>query len=110
MTRLRTAGLAAAVLALAAGPAMAQPAPKLYKPADANKDGKVTPEEEADYLARGAGKGPAIGVAAPKSNGDGVTFKLTEPESELDKRAVKASGFEEAQDAQARKAEQKKND
>lgn len=101
----------AAALAVAATPAAAlAQAPKLYKPADANRDGKVTPEEEADYLARGAGKAPAIGVAAPKTDGDSVTFKLTEPESELDKRAVKASSFEEAQDAQARKAEAKKND
>ena len=106
---MRAAILAAAAV-LAATPAAAQ-ALKLTKPADANKDGVVTDQEQADYYAKQANR-PAkeIGVAAPKSSGDQVTFKLTEPENELDKRAVPASDFEKAQDAQARKAQAEKDD
>ncbi|WGM39709.1 hypothetical protein [Caulobacter sp. NIBR1757] len=115
---MRLAFITAAAL-LVAGPALAQtPAampgkPLFPNPADANKDGVVTDDERLDYQAAQHDKRPVreIGVAAPKSSGDGVTFKLTEPENELDKRAVKASSFEEAQNAQASKAEaKKKND
>ena len=97
----------AAVAALAAMPAAAQGL-KLSKPADTNKDGVVTDEEQAAYYAKQHDKPvQQIGVAAPKATGDGVTFKLTEPENDLDKRAVPASDFEKAQDAQARKAQAK---
>ncbi len=103
---MRIAILAAAAV-LAAMPAAAQGL-KLTKPADANKDGVVTDQEQADYYAKQADKPVReIGVATPKSSGDAVTVKLTEPENELDKRAVPASDFEKAQDAQARKAQSK---
>jgi hypothetical protein len=107
---MRLAFITAAAL-LVAGPALAQTAKPLFpSPADANKDGVVTDEERLDYQAAQHDKRPAraIGVAAPKSSGDGVTFKLTEPENELDKRAVPASDFEKAQNDQAEKA--KKDD
>lgn len=109
---MRLAYITAAAL-LVATPAFAQQAKPLFpNPADANKDGVVTDEERLDYQAAQMDKRPVkdIGVAPPKSTGDGVTFKLTEPENELDKRAVKASSFEEAQNAQAQKAENKKKD
>ena len=103
---MRIAILAAAA-ALAAMPAAAQVL-KPTKPADANRDGVVTDKEQAEYYAKQHDKPvQEIGVAAPKSAGDGVTFKLTEPENDLDKRAVPASDFEKAQDAQARKAQAK---
>ncbi len=109
---MRLAYITAAAL-LVATPAFAQQAKPLFpNPADANKDGVVTDEERLDYQAAQHDKCPVkdIGVAPPKSTGDGVTFKLTDPENELDKRAVKASSFEEAQNALAQKAENKKKD
>jgi hypothetical protein len=103
---MRIAVLAAAA-ALAAMPVAAQGL-KLTKPADTNKDGVVTDQEQADYYAKQADKPVReIGVAAPKATGDTVSVKLTEPENDLDKRAVPASDFEKAQDAQARKAQSK---
>ncbi|NBB16882.1 hypothetical protein GVN21_16070 [Caulobacter sp. SLTY] len=103
---MRIAILAAAAV-LAAMPAAAQSL-KLTKPADTNKDGVVTDQEQADYYAKQADKPVReIGVAAPKASGDQISVKLTEPENELDKRAVPASDFEKAQDAQARKAQSK---
>ena len=109
---MRLAFITAAAL-LVSGPALAQQAKPLFpNPADANKDGVVTEDEKLDYQAAQHDKAPVkeIGVSPPKSSGDGVTIKLTEPENELDKRAVKASGFEEAQNAQAQKAQSKKKD
>ncbi|HYE47845.1 MAG TPA: hypothetical protein VEA44_18905 [Caulobacter sp.] len=108
---MRAAILAAAAAAvLAATPAAAQTL-KLTKPADANKDGVVTDQEQADYYAKQASKPvKEIGVAAPKPTGDGLNVKFTEPENELDKRAVPASDFEEAQNAQFEKAQAKKKD
>ena len=111
---MRLAFITAAAL-LAAGPALAQvqPAKPLFpNPADANKDGVVTDEERLDYQAAQHDKRPVreIGVAPPKSGGSGVTFKVTEPESELDKRVVPASDFEKAQNAEFEKAQRDKKD
>eukprot|EP01030_Chromulinospumella_sphaerica_P028399 gene28399-28734_t len=109
---MRLAFITAAAL-LVAGPALAQQAKPLFPhPADANKDGVVTDEERLDHQSALPDSRPVkeIGVAPPKSTGDGVTFKLAEPVNELDKRAVKASSFEEAQNAQAEKALAKKDD
>lgn len=109
---MRLAFITAAAL-MVSGPALAQTArPVFPNPADTNKDGVVTDEERLDYQAARHDKRPVreIGVTPPKSSGEGVTFKLAEPENELDKRAVKASSFEEAQNAQAQKAQAKKND
>ncbi|MES2342539.1 MAG: hypothetical protein V4597_12730 [Pseudomonadota bacterium] len=104
--------LLAAVAVTLAGPVAAQPM-KLFKPADANKDGVVTDDEQADYLAQKAKTDPAsFGVAAPKPSGDAVTFTPTAPDltagPSLDTRAVKASEFEQSQDAIAQKAAAKK--
>jgi hypothetical protein len=74
------AALAVALLltAVPAGAALAQtqpPAPPpllLANPADANKDGVVTDDERADYLARkaaGAMDQPGLPVSAPKAGG-----------------------------------------
>ena len=109
---MRLAFITAAAL-LVAGPAFAQvqPAKPLFpNPADANKDGVVTDEERLDYQAAQHDKRPVreIGVAPPKATGTGVTFKVAEPETELDKRVVPASDFEEAQNAAFEKA--KKDD
>lgn len=111
---MRLAFITAAAL-LVSGPALAQvqPAKPLFpNPADANKDGVVTDDERLDYQAARHDKRPAreIGVAPPKATGDGVTFKVTEPENELDKRAVAPSDFEEAQNAQFEKAQRDKKD
>lgn len=108
---MRIALLAAIAVALA-GPVAAQPL-KLFKPADANRDGVVTDDEQADYLAQKARKDPAdFAVAAPKPSGDAITVGQTPSDMlvgpSLDTRAVKASGFEESQDAIARKAAAKK--
>ncbi|RYF92457.1 MAG: hypothetical protein EON95_12340 [Caulobacteraceae bacterium] len=107
---MRLAFITAAAL-LVAGPAAAQLSagaarPLFPNPADADKDGVVTDDERLDYQARQHDKHPVreFGVAAPKATGDGVTFKLTEPESELDKRVVPASDFEKAQNAEFEKA------
>ncbi len=102
----------AAAAALLAGSAAAQPM-KMFRPADANKDGVVTQDEQADYLAKKAKSDPAdYGVAAPKPSGDSVTFGQTPPDlmagPSLETRAVQASEFEQSQDAIARKAERKK--
>jgi hypothetical protein len=98
----------AAAAALLAGSAAAQPM-KLFKPADANKDGVVSEDEQADDLAQKAKSDPAeFGVAAPKPSGGSVTFGQAPTDMmagpSLDSRAVKASEFEESQDAIARKA------
>lgn len=109
---MRLAFITAAAL-LVSGPAFAQAAKPLFpSPADANKDGVVTDEERLDYQSAQHDKRPVreIGVAAPRSSGDGVSIKLAEPENELDKRAVKASSFEEAQNALAEQAAGKKKD
>ena len=108
---MRITLLFAAAVALA-GPVAAQPM-KLFRPADANKDGVVTDDEQSDYLAHKARQDPVdFGVAAPKPSGDAVTFTPTAPDltagPSLDTRAVKASEFEESQDAIARKAEREK--
>lgn len=104
--------LLAVVAAVVAGSATAQPM-KLFKPADANKDGVVSENEQADYLARKAKQDPAdFSVAAPKPSGDSVTFGPgpSDPTAgpSLETRAVQASEFEQSQDAIARKAERKK--
>lgn len=108
---MRIALLAAVAVALA-GPVAAQPM-KLFKPADANRDGVVTDDEQADYLAEKAKTDPAsFGVATPKPSGEAVTLGQSPSDMmagpSLDTRAVKASEFEQAQDAIARKAAAKK--
>lgn len=100
---MRLAALAAAI-AFVGMPAAAQTL-VLRHPADANKDGVVSDEERADYLMGDPDRpAPEIGVQAPKSSGDGINFTVTEPTNELDKRAVPASDFVKAQNAQAEKA------
>ena len=104
--------LLTAVAVALAGPVAAQPL-KLFKPADANRDGVVSDDEQADHLARKARSDPAdFGVAAPKPSGNSVTFGQTPPDlmagPSLETRAVEASEFEQSQDAIARKAERKK--
>ncbi|MES2724875.1 MAG: hypothetical protein V4656_17120 [Pseudomonadota bacterium] len=100
--------LLAAIATALAGPVAAQPM-KLFKPADANKDGVVSENEHADYLAHKAKRAPVdYGVAAPKRSGDTVTFGQAAPNTtagpSLETRAVQASEFEQSQDAIARKA------
>lgn len=100
--------LFAAVVMAIASPVAAQPM-KLFKPADANKDGVVSEEEQADHLAQKAKQAPVdYDVAAPKPSGDAVTFGQAAPNTtagpSLETRAVKASEFEQSQDAIARKA------
>jgi len=78
----------AAALLLATPPTLATAQPLLLiNPADANRDGTVTDEEKADYLAKKAGdvrNAAALPVAAPKPGGATTVFKPTElrdPES-----------------------------
>ncbi len=71
--------IAAALLFAAPTLALAQAAPlKLTNPADANRDGVVTDDERADYLAKGGADAQALPVAAPKSSGQPQVFKPTE--------------------------------
>lgn len=64
----------AVLLTLIPAAALAQSPPRLINPADANKDGVVTKDEKADYLARKASgvqdQPPTIGVAPPKAGGN----------------------------------------
>ena len=70
---MRVALIAAAALLTVPACALAQAKPLLANPADANKDGVVTDEEKADYLAKKAAgaqdQPPTIGVGAPKPGG-----------------------------------------
>lgn len=97
------------VLLLLASPAMAAEPFKLTRPADANKDGVVSPEEEADYVAKGAAQAREIGVAAPKPSANAVQVRTDdEPKGppslgSLEGRAVKPTPFEEAKDFEARR-------
>jgi hypothetical protein len=102
---------AAAVLA-AALPTLALAAPLLTNPADADRDGVVTDEEKADYLAKkaaGVQNTPGLPVAAPKPGG-GTVFKpvaLSDPD-DLARTAAgappsQASDFERSVETRIRK-------
>lgn len=71
---MKTAAFAAALMLLVPAAALAQTPPRLLNPADANKDGVVTEDEKADYLAKKAAgvqdQPPTIGVGAPKPSGN----------------------------------------
>ncbi len=72
---MKTAVAAVLFAVLAPGVALAQTAPLLFaNPADADRDGVVTEDERADYLAKKAAgvrdQPPSIGVAAPKAGGN----------------------------------------
>ncbi|MBP7703941.1 MAG: hypothetical protein KA105_01495 [Caulobacter sp.] len=72
---MKAAVLAAFALLAAPACALAQAKPLLLaNPADANRDGVVTDEEKADYLARksagAADAPPTFGVGAPKPGGN----------------------------------------
>lgn len=72
---MKTAIAAVLFATLVPAIALAQTAPPmLLNPADANRDGVVTPDEKADYLAKKAAgvrdQPPTLGVAAPKAGGN----------------------------------------
>lgn len=71
---MRPIVIAAVLLALGPSAALAQSAPRLFNPADADRDGVVTEEERADFLARKASgvqdQPPTLGVGAPKPGGN----------------------------------------
>lgn len=76
---MRVAFLAAVALAVLPGAALAQAKPLLLaNPADADKDGVVTEDEKADYLAKKASGArdapPSIGVGAPRPGGNATVI------------------------------------
>lgn len=78
---MKTVLAAAALLTALPTLAAAQTLPLLTNPADANKDGVVSAEEKADYLAKKAGdvrNTDPLPVAVPKASGNTVVFKPTE--------------------------------
>lgn len=70
---MKTAAFAAVLTLLAPIAAPAQTPPRLLNPADTDRNGVVTEDEKADYLARKAAgvqdQPPAIGVDAPRPSG-----------------------------------------
>lgn len=100
-----------AALALAALPAAANAQLMLIKPADLNKDGVVTEDEQHEYDGRQAiqyrDAPPLYSPTAPPSGGEtSFTIGPGQPEpGSLETRAVEASGFEQALDAKVREAE-----
>lgn len=72
---MKSAAAAVLFALLAPAVAMAQAAPPMLRnPADADRDGVVTDDEKADYLARKAAgvrdQPPTLGVAPPKAGGN----------------------------------------
>ena len=111
---MKTVLAAAALIAALPTLALAQTAamPLLASPADANKNGVVSADEQADYLARKAGdpnKAAALPVAAPKASGNSVILKPTWlDDSERNKTAAgeppaAASEFEKQLETRIRK-------
>jgi len=70
---MKTTAFAAALALLTPTAVLAQTPPRLINPADADRDGVVTEDEKADYLAKKAAgvqdQPPAIGVGMPKPGG-----------------------------------------
>lgn len=102
--------IAAAVLFAAPTLAFAQAEPlKLTNPADANRDGVVTDEERADYLAKRGANAPELPVSTPKPGGQTVVFKPSElPEAERNNTAAgeppsQASEFEKTTETRIRR-------
>lgn len=111
---MRVAFLAAVALAALSGAAspsaaLAQAKPLLLaNPADTDKNGVVTEEEKADYLAKKAAGAqdapPSIGVGAPKPGGNATTIMGKpggQPSGEYDtggagEHSAGASDFEKA--------------
>lgn len=103
----------AAVALLASLPtlAMAQSTPVLLNPADANRDGTVSAEEKADYLARDAAQvqnTPGLAVSTPKPGAPSIFKPVELPEPGTNTGAAgappsQASDFEKATEARIRK-------
>lgn len=100
-------------IAAALAAALAQTAPSiLLNPADTDRNGVVTEDEKADYLAKKAAgvrdQPPTIGVAAPKTSGD-TTIILGGPGSRPNEATAagdppaNASEFEKSIEAGIRK-------
>lgn len=110
---MKTVALAAALTLLVPAAALAQTPPRLFNPADANRDGVVSEDERADYLARKAAgvqdQPPAIGVGAPRPSGNDTIImgRSSSDPSRNDGPAgdppAAASDFEKATEAGIRK-------